>query len=76
MEESKEELKTDAIKCVIELSKDGALSVSCPMIGDTFFMCGMLEMSKAVVFQYKANQAKIVKPQGNIMDFVRRNRLK
>ena len=67
VEETKKSLKLE-----VELHEDGQLSVQCPMIADTLFMCGLLEMAKAVVFQYKANQAKIVKPKGNVIDFVRR----
>ena len=69
-----EELEKGSIKCEIELLNDGNLSVKCPMIGDTLFMCGLLQMAQAVVFQYKAGQSKIVQPKGNLMDWVRKKR--
>jgi len=64
--------ETESVKLEIELSKDGQFSVKCPMLGDTMFMLGMLEMAKATVFQFKANQANIVRPKGDIMSFVRK----
>ena len=69
-EESK--IETESIKLEIELFKNGELSVKCPMLHDTMLILGMLEMSKAVAFQCKANQGKILKPRGSIMDFVRK----
>jgi hypothetical protein len=71
MEEQKEQKPPESIKLEIELHKDGKLSVQCPLMADTMFCLGLLEMAKAVVFQYKANQANIVKPHG-IMNFVRK----
>ena len=70
MNEPKQETKS--IKLEVELQQDGQLSVKCSMLGDTMFMLGLLEMCKATVFQYKANQANIVKPKGSIIDFVRK----
>lgn len=70
MDEPKQEV--ESIKLEIELFKDGQLSVKCPMLRDTMLILGMLEMAKAVTFQFKASQAKIMKPQGSIMDFVRK----
>ena len=70
MEESTKQIKS--LIFMIELHPDGQMSINCPMLGDTIFCLGLLEMAKAIVFQFKANQAKIVKPQGSIMDFVRR----
>ena len=64
--------EVESIKLEIELFKNGELSVKCPMLHDTMLILGMLEMSKAVAFQFKANQAHIVKPKGSIMDFVRK----
>lgn len=64
--------ETKSIKLEVELHEDGQLSVKCPMLGDTLFMLGLLEMCKATVFQYKANQANIIKPKGGIMGFARR----
>jgi len=64
--------ETESVKLEIELSKDGQFLVKCPMLGDTMFMLGMLEMAKATVFQFKANQTNIVKPRGSIMDFARK----
>ena len=76
MEESKdkseEASESKSIKLEVELQQDGQLSVKCPMLGDTLFMLGLLEMCKATVFQYKANQNTIVKPKGGIMDFARK----
>jgi hypothetical protein len=66
------------VKCVmleITLFDDGQFSVKCPRLGDTMLILGMLEMAKATAFQFKANQLnqeKIIKPRGNIMDFVRK----
>ena len=72
MEEINKEEAPTSIKLEVELMQDGQLSVKCPMIGDTLFCLGLLEMAKAVVFQFKASQAKIVKPQNGIMNFARR----
>ena len=63
----------ESIKFEIELHKDGHLSVKCPMLADTMFCLGMLEMAKAVVFQYKANMCNIVKPSKHgIIDWARK----
>ena len=70
IDEPKQEIKS--VKFEIELNQDGNLSVKCPMLADTMFCLGLLEMAKATVFQFKANQAKIIKPKGSIMDFVRK----
>jgi hypothetical protein len=71
MEENKQ---PQSIKMEIELHQDGQLSVKCPMLADTMFCLGLLEMTKATVFQYKANvsKSKIETPRGGIMNFVRR----
>lgn len=74
MSENGEE-KPKSIKLEVELQADGNLSVKCPMLGDTLFMLGLLEMCKATVFQFKANQTSnsgIIKPKGGIMDFARK----
>ena len=63
--------KPQSIKLEVELHQDGQLSVKCPMLGDTLFMCGLCETIKATAFQYKANQSKIVQPKGGIMNFIK-----
>lgn len=70
--ESQENQEVKSVKFEIELHGNGEFSVKCPMLGDTLFCLGMLEMAKAAVFQHKADNAKIVRPKGGIMNFARR----
>lgn len=67
--------ETKSVKFIIELQEDGKLSVSSPVIADTMFCLGLLEMAKAVVFQFKATQSaqnNIIRAKGHIMDFARK----
>jgi hypothetical protein len=76
MEDKSSEQHTTSVKLEIELGQDGQLSVRCPVLGDTLFCLGLLEMAKASVFQFKANQSnqsKVILPkQHGIMDFIRK----
>ena len=70
LQDSKQEDKS--VKIEIELMEDGQLSVKSPILGNKIVMLGLLELAKATVFQYGANQQQIIKPRHGIMNFARR----
>ena len=66
-----EDIKPKSVKIEIEIHEDGQLSIKSPILGDTMMMLGILEMCKATVLQFKANQTNIIKPRGGIMNFIK-----